>query len=359
MVFTVHPIRLVSAAGQVASYLRGEMERGNWTDKIPGVGWLAAELGVNRKTVEAALRRLENEGLLENQGAGRKRRITLNGGRNARPLQVAIFNHEPMALTEGYMVELQHLLKEAGHHAFFSEKSLLELDMKLPAIRRLVAKTQADAWVVIAGSHEVLEWFISQGIPTFALFGRRDGLPIAGVGPDKVTTIATATRTLIGLGHRRIVLLTRTERRLPLPGNSERAFLNELQAQGIATGAFNLPDWKDSAEGFHKCLESLLEFTPPTALIVDEAPFYVAALQFLARRGLKVPEDVSLVCTDYDRSFAWCRPPVSHIRWDVRPVQRRIVHWTNNVSRGKRDLRQSLTPAEFVPGGTIGPVKVR
>jgi len=355
----MHPIRLVSAAGQVAAYLRGEVERGHWTEKIPGVGWLAAELGVNRKTVEAALRQLEKEGLLENQGAGRKRRIALSGGRIARPLRVAILNHEPITLIEGYSVELQHLLKEAGHGAFFADKSLLELEMKVPAIRRMVAKTQADAWVIIAGSRDVLEWFISQELPAFALFGRRDGLPVAGVGPDKVVTMATTTRTLIELGHRRIVLLTRPERRLPEPGNSERSFLNELTVHGIATGAFNLPDWKDSAEGFHKCLESLLEFTPPTALIVDEAPFYVAALQFLARRGLRVPEDVSLVCTDNDRSFGWCRPQVTHIRWDVRPVLRRIVHWTNNVSRGKRDLRQSLTPAEFVPGGTIGPAKVR
>ena len=36
---------------------------------------------------------------------------------------------------------------------------------------------------------------------------------------------------------------------------------------------------------------------------------------------------------------------------------RRIVRWAANVSRGKHDLRQTLTPAEFVPGGTIGPVK--
>jgi hypothetical protein len=38
-------------------------------------------------------------------------------------------------------------------------------------------------------------------------------------------------------------------------------------------------------------------------------------------------------------------------------VVRRIVRWAANVSQGKRDLRQTLTKAEFVAGGTIGPVK--
>lgn len=39
-----------------------------------------------------------------------------------------------------------------------------------------------------------------------------------------------------------------------------------------------------------------------------------------------------------------------------RPVMRRIARWANNVSRGKDDLRQTLTQAEFVEGGTVGPV---
>ena len=83
--------------------------------------------------------------------------------------------------------------------------------------------------------------------------------------------------------------------------------------------------------------------------------FYIAALQFCANRGLRVPQDVSLICTDADPTFAWCQPSVAHIRWDSRPVVRRIVRWAANVSCGQEDLRQTLTPAEFVPGGTIGP----
>ena len=46
-------------------------------------------------------------------------------------------------------------------------------------VSRFVRKTKADAWIVCAGSREVLEWFSAQPVPAFALFGRRDGLPIA------------------------------------------------------------------------------------------------------------------------------------------------------------------------------------
>jgi DNA-binding LacI/PurR family transcriptional regulator len=144
---------------------------------------------------------------------------------------------------------------------------------------------------------------------------------------------------------------------LPIPGKAERAILDEMAAHGITTGAFNLPDWEETSGGFHACLRELFRHTPPTALIIEEASFFVAALQFLGRRGLQVPEDVSLVCTDADPAFTWCEPAITHIRWEGRPVVQRAVRWAANVSHGRDDRRQTLTKAEFVEGGTVGPVK--
>lgn len=349
--------RFLTIAEQVAEHLRGEMMRARWSGLLPGSRQLAEELDVNIKTVEVALRQLEREGVLAGQGVGRKRRIVLPEARIACPLRVALLKYDPLSLAQGYMSDLQHLLAAAGHGAFFANKSLMELGMNVPRISRYLTEINADAWVVTAGSRELLEWFTTQPLPAFALFGRREGLPIASTGPDKPPAVAGATRHLLRLGHRRIVLLARRERRLPEPGKSERAFLNELEAHGIRSGSYHLPDWEETIEGFHGCLDALFRVTPPTALIIDEAPFFVAAQQFLARQRILVPEHVSLVCSDDDPSFAWCRPSVAHIRWDSGQVVRRIVRWAHNVSHGKQDLRQTLTRAEFIPGGTIGPAK--
>ena len=142
---------------------------------------------------------------------------------------------------------------------------------------------------------------------------------------------------------------------MPVP--SLRAYLDELGAAGIPTGPFNMPDWEESREGFERLLKSLFGGpTPPTALILDEAFEFYASHHHLGRRGLKIPQDVSLVCTDNDPGFVWCEPAVSHIRWDYRPVVRRVIRWVNNIARGKDDRRQSFTKAEFVEGGTVGPV---
>ncbi len=348
-------LRALSVSEQVAAHLRAELERGRWSGTIPGVNQLAADIGLNHKTIAAALRQLEREGLLVGQGQGRNRLIVPPDEKAARSLRVALLHYEPETLDEGYVVRLQHLLLDAGHAAFFTEKSLLELSMEQTRISRLVKRTAADAWVIMAGSRSVLEWFSAQPVPAFALFGRKDGLPIAAIGPDKSPAVAAATRRLAGLGHRRIVLLTRRVRRLPEPGRFERAFLDELTACGIAVSGYHLPDWEENREGFHELLTSLFRVTPPTAFIVDEASFFVATQQFLIGRGIRVPQQVSLICTDANPTFAWCTPSVSHIRWDAGPVIRRIVRWVAAVSQGRRDLRQTVVRAEFVSGGTIGP----
>ena len=347
--------RVLTAAEQVGEYLRAELCRGTWGGRMPGGSRLATELGVGRDTVEAALQILERDGLLVPQGAGRRRRIELAEGIVARPMRVAILVTDRS--NEEYIIELFHLLVEAGHLPFHATKTLVELGTDVGRVARLVNRTEADAWVVVSGSREILEWFSRQRKPAFALFGRRGQVLIAAVGPDKVPPIAAATARLIGLGHRRISLVCRRQRRLPQPGPPERAFLNELAAHGISTSDFNLPAWEESKKGFVTLLVSLFGATPPTALILDEAFLFNAAFHYLAKRGLRVPQDISLVCTDDDPDFAWCEPSVAHIRWDYRPVVRRVVRWAANVSHGKDDRRQTLTKAEFVEGGTVGLAK--
>ena len=349
-----HPL---TTAEQLVVHLREEILRGNLCGSMPGINQLAGTLGVSPMTVIAAVKRLEHEGMLQGQGPRRRSRIVLPAGiAQGHRLRVAILNYDLPALTDRSISDLQHLLESAGHQAFFAGKSLLELKLNVRRVARLVTKTDADAWVVCAGSREVLEWFAAQPVPAFALFGRRQGLPLAGVGPNILPACLAAVRQLIALGHRRIVMLARQDRRTGGPGDIERAVLDEMTAHGIRTGPYNLPDWEDSREGFHRLLDKLYRNTPPSALILDEAFLFLAAQQYLAQRGILAPQHVSLFCIAPDPTFAWCQPTIAHSYYDLRPVLRRVVRWADNVACGKDDRRQSFTKAEFVDGGTVGPV---
>lgn len=73
--------RFQSITRQVAAYLREELSRGRWSGEMPGQHRLVRLLGVSRKTVEMALRLLQEEGLLVGQGAGRHCRRVDSGRR--------------------------------------------------------------------------------------------------------------------------------------------------------------------------------------------------------------------------------------------------------------------------------------
>ncbi|HEX5789523.1 MAG TPA: substrate-binding domain-containing protein, partial [Luteolibacter sp.] len=345
----------LTIAEQAAAYLRSELLRGRWSGAMPGMNQIATELGINAKTAEAALLLLEKQKLLQPQGRGKRRRIVLPEDAGTRALKVTILPYEPVVMTIDYIIEIRHRLQQMGHLVDYAAKDLMQLRMEPKRVAQLVEKTGADAWIVVAGSHKVMEWFASQPKPTFALFGRALDLPLPFAGPRKGPALTEAVGRLVALGHRRIVLLTREERRKPFPGELERLFLDELKNHGLPVGPYNLPDWQDSLKGFHQGLASLFRHTPPTAIIVSEPTLFLAAQQYLARNGLVAPRDVSMMCLDSDSVFAWCDPPITHIRWDPQLAVRRVVRWASNIAHGKDDGHKSLIKAEFIEGGTIGP----
>jgi DNA-binding transcriptional regulator YhcF (GntR family) len=346
-----------TVTAQVADHIRTALMQGRWSGNLPGRNQLASELGVNSKTVEAAVRQLENEGVLVNLGAGRRRRIELPAKASAPSLRVAILLSEKVDRSLEYIVDLRHQLREAGHSAFHPADTLNELGMAPAHVAGLVARTAAEAWVVMAGSRDVLEWFAARPVPAFALFGPMRGLHLAGAAPDKAPAFSEATRALLDLGHRRIALLVRSRRRLPTAGPPEQAFLDALKARGIPPTRYHLPDWDENPASFHAMLNAMFRVTPPSALIVDEAAHFVAVMQFCLARRIRVPEDLSLICTDADPAFAWCQPSIAHIAWDSQPLVRRVLKWADGISRGKGDVRQTFAVAKFMPGGTMGPTK--
>ena len=341
---------------QVVEHLRGEIIRGRWIGIMPGMNSLAPELEVNAKTVELALRQLEKEGVLVSQGRGRRRKIVLPKKRARQHLRVAILLYEKSDQSLDYLIDCKNNLELAGHTAFYVPINLTEIKMDVRRLARMVRKTEADAWVVVSGTSEILQWFIQQKIPAFALFGRWRQLNIAGIGLEAIPPIVEATRRLIDFGHQRIVLLDSIFD-VSKPGTTGKAFLDTLSAGGIATGSYNLPGWEDGLEGLNRLLDSSFQLTPPTAIIIGSGPTYIATLHFLLNRGIKVPKDLSLIVTAEDPGFYLCEPSVSHIRWkNSHLIVNRIVRWVSNISEGKEDTRQTMIEAEFFEGGTIGPV---
>ena len=165
----MEPMRRMSISELAAEHLRTDLRSGRWGGTLPGVARLAQDLDVSRHTVRTALRRLEAEGVITARGLGRSRGITAVGVNIAtrRPLRVAILRHDarladtnPQA--SAILTEIVHSLEAAGHAVSFFNKSQIELRHVVGRIAREMAKTPADAWVIIAGSRPLLEWCANQ-----------------------------------------------------------------------------------------------------------------------------------------------------------------------------------------------------
>lgn len=351
----MQPFQAQSAVDQLAAHLRGEIHNGGLSGEMPGVAQLVKRLGVGTTTVVAALEILKREGLLQAHGA--RRRCKILGSKRAKRdgLLVMMLLYERADALDEHTMELRHRLEKRGHRLEFAAKTLTDLRFNVKRVRELVDRSGGDAWVIRAGSREVLEWFATQSIPSFAMFGRQSGLPMASLATLKSPAAAEALRRLVDLGHHRIVMLVREERRKPTPGLFETRFLEELEALGIKTGAFNLPDWSDDPQDLHRCLDALFKHTPPTAMFLGESALFFSTQQYLLRNGIVVPRDVSLISLDAHPSFAWFHPEVSHIRTDTLRWIQRIVQWVDNVAKRKQDRKETLIRSEFIEGGTIGP----
>jgi len=349
-------MRIRSASEQMADFLREEIENRRWIDVMPGEQWLVNKFGVGRNTVRAALEHLEEEGVLLPQGHGRKRMIAVGQFPTRKAFRVALLLYCPEDRMNSDVHDIMLHLSKRGHEVKVAPKALMQLRMDVERVAGFVRQVEADAWVVFSGSQEVLEWFSRQPLPAFAMFGRFSHLPLAGIGPDKFPAYQTAIRRLVELGHHRIVLLQPEQQRKPRIGRLTRRILNEIQAHGIMIGSYNLPDWECSPAGLRKCLGTLFRLTPPTALFIEEAHEFFAVRHHLAERGIFAPANVSLICSDDNHAFKWCEPEVSCIRWSSRPLVRRVIRWVDNVANGREDRRNSFSKADFVEGGTIGPV---
>lgn len=355
--------RLPSLAEQAAEHLREGFQSGRWVGLLPGVVPLASELKVSKDIVRAALKVLEEEGWIENCGAGRRRMIVpLRSVMPARrALRVGIMLYLPLLeddkLGVVILLGIRRAIEAAGHVCVFSEQCLVQMNDNLSKISRCVKTTAANAWIVCTASRVVLEWFAAQSFPVLAFGGRFQDLPVASSATRLAPAIESAVNELVDSGHRRIVMLAETYLLKPTPTSSLTSYLSTLEARGIAATDFNLPHFNDTPEGLEDCLNRLFRVTPPTALIVQHAAYLVAVFSYLMRRGLRVPHDVSVITVSSDPIFRMCLPPLDHFSDPCQEHIDRITCWVNNVAKGLPDIQQVVFDAVHIHGGIVGPAK--
>jgi len=152
------------------------------------------------------------------------------------------------------------------------------------------------------------------------------GLDIPTIGATNWSGALTATEHLTGLGHRRIGFVAGR------PGLAcSRARLAGYQAGIESAGLAFDPDLVtpgnfDYASGFEAGTHLLELDDPPTAVFAASDEMALGIYEAARKRGLLVPEHLSIVGFDDLPQARWASPPLTTVRQPLEEMGRFAVH---------------------------------
>lgn len=144
-----------------------------------------------------------------------------------------------------------------------------------------------------------------------------------------------ATEHLLSLGHRRIGLIAGPPRLL-----CSRARLDGHRAALEAVGVPFDPSLVAQGDfyhesGFHGCDQLMDTDSPPTAIFASSDQMALGAIEALRRRGLRVPEDVSIVGFDDLPEVRWSAPPLTTVRQPLADMGKLAARTVLRQARGE------------------------
>ncbi|MEN9635109.1 MAG: hypothetical protein RL077_3513 [Verrucomicrobiota bacterium] len=356
--------RYQSLPVQVAARLAAGIKKGTWGAWLPGERTLAATLQVGRKTLRKALSHLQRNGAIETQH-GRGHRIrsskgaaTAVAGANA-DISVGLLTPDAIENLRPYTAlwvdELRALLFENGvrfatfsGHRFFTGRPE-------KALARLVAQNPQRCWVLAHSNKNIQQWFHDNGIACIIAGSSHPGLPLPNVDLDFFAICRHAAGEMLRLGHRQVALFMRQSDRAG-DLESERGFEDGVRRSPHRSAEPMIVQHDGTVDGAYRSLSRLFGAAKaPTAVLVAQSTFYLTTIAFLAERGLRVPQDVSLMCRDDETFLAYLKPAPARYACNPKTYAKRLLLQLNLVFDGETGAYAThRIEGKFIAGASLG-----
>lgn len=349
---TLIPQRL-SLVAQTAQALRDQIDRQEWSVRLPGEMALAAHFNVGRNTVRAALATLEREGRIKTTN-GRRREVIHQPTRPLPPVRRAVLlmsrpiGEFPPSTTLWIHGTRSRLEALGWQFQIFVEPEVYQA--RAASLLKSMTATRANTvWILHRSTAEMQHWFQTQGQPTVLAGSRHDGISLPNVDFDLRAASRHAAGRFLAHGHRRIAVLRPTER---FAGDSDSlagfreglrdANLVEVLCQNNPAGVIT---------ALRRLLKSPL---PPTGLFILHPEHCVTALTFLLRQGIAIPKDLSVICRDDEPYLNLITPEPTRYRRSARAMALKLSSQVAACVNGGGPGGKSLTimPAS-VSGETL------
>lgn len=352
----------VSLSAQAAASIRKSVAEGVWGESLPSERQLCALFQVSRPTIRTALHLLAKQGLLEIR-QGRRNRL-LGGPRRSPPRPnrlIGLVTHEPlehMSLTSyhGISAMRTHL----AEHGFSTELLVCPVRKARTQCRRLeefVRQRRVFCCVLTSVSRELQRWFSAHSVPALVLGSCHPEVNLPSLDVDYRSVCRHAAGVLLAKGHRRVGLVVP---HFGVAGDlaSETGFREGLGRSTRPEVRGVLVRHNGTAASIATRLDALLASPDkPTGLVVAKSRHTFMVLMHLLRRGIAVPDQVSIIARDHDRVFDLVSPAVSHYAFASESMAQRLTRlMLQLVDQGYLSPEPNLIVPTYRPGGTVAPV---
>lgn len=351
-----------SLANQVAARIAHDIEGGKWINSLPSERVLAQTLQVSRKTIRKSLAQLQKEGLINTCRRLGHRIVASRPVATSAEMTVGLLTPESFdrmpSYTALWVKELNVLLLARGIRLNAFSSSRFFSRGSSAALTRLVTQSPQTCWVLTHSNDAMQRWFVEHRVPCVIAGSCHHGHPLPNVDLDYYAVCRHAAGMMLRHGHRRLALLIQqSQRRGDL--ESEAGFTSATQKSTHSGASAVIVRHDGTAEGAWRMLGRLFDSaTPPTALLVAKPAFYLTAVTFLAHRGLRVGEQVSLISRDHDTFLSYLKPAPAGYMLGPRVYAKRLFNMVLALAQGQpiNRLSQYIEP-KFAPGDSLAPVR--
>jgi LacI family transcriptional regulator len=202
--------------------------------------------------------------------------------------------------------------------------TLHEHDREVGLLERLMHGTTDGALLVLPeeSDHE-LRTLMSYGYRFVVVDPRRridERVPTVSAGHSSGAD--QATRHLLELGHRRIAAIT-GPRDMMASEERLRGYNAALAAAGVSADPRLVLESNWEVDGGREAARALLDLAdPPSAIFAFNDPLAIGAMQVVLARGLRVPEDVSIVGFDDTAETELVTPSLTTVRQPLAEMGR-------------------------------------
>jgi len=195
--------------------------------------------------------------------------------------------------------------------------------------------------------------------PLVTVLERLQGHESPVIRIDHRAGAAVATHHLIALGHRRIAHIAGIKRALSA-SHRINGYKDALQAAGIPIADELIQAGDFSMESGAAAMERLLDLAhPPTAVFAGNDEMAFGAMSVARARGLKVPEDVSMVGFDDQSTATFYCPPLTTVNIPRQELGRRAALALLDQIAGRGIADEIVLPTRLIVRESTAPPPAR